>query len=96
MKNYGLLFAKFYSSKYHNAADDVKLSAIVLSYAFNFQKAKCLLKRLSRNTFIAANYIASYKIDGKMILNKKLREIPILSSNTLVVRGCDHENVDLR
>jgi len=79
----------------------MKITFKILSYAYNFDKARILLKRLSRSGYITANctlssryppekdssFIATSELMDKLV--RKTIEIPIFSNNSIVIRGFD-------
>jgi hypothetical protein len=72
----------------HILLGDDMISAKILSYAFKYDKAKLLLKRLSKTTFVCSHTLM--KTHG-LLFSKKLCYIPIFSNNTLVFRSDDQD-----
>lgn len=70
----------------HILLGDDKISAKLLSYAFKHHKAKKVLKRLSKTTFVCSNSLMRTHVG---MFSKKLCKIPIFSNNTIVFRGED-------
>lgn len=72
----------------HILLGDDKISGLILSFAFLQHKAKIVLKRLSKTTYISANHV----MKGSMF-SKKLYQIPIFSNNTMVF-GCEDQDFE--
>ena len=68
----------------HILLGDDKISAKILCYAFKYHKAKLVLKRLSKTTFVCSNTLMK---THSGLFSKKLCKIPIFTNNTLVFRG---------
>lgn len=74
----------------------MKISAIILGFAFYSHKARILLKRLSRTSFIGSKHTVDIMLADRSAVQKKVFEIPIFSNGTMVLRGCPSDSASLR
>lgn len=58
-----------------------------MGFAFYSHKARILLKRLSRTSFIGSKYTVEMMVAERSAVQKKVFEIPIFSNGTMVLRG---------
>ena len=67
----------------------IKISAQILGFAFHAHKARTLLRRLSRTSYIGSKHTVEIlqKENGQKVIQKKVFEIPIFSNNTMVLKG---------
>ena len=75
-----------------NQQSFIKISAQILAFAFHAHKARILLKRLSRTSYIGSKHTVEMLCQqtnglNVNIIQKKVFEIPIFSNNTMVLKG---------